>query len=220
SRIPANFLQINTLAVQTILPAKNVTMGLLKSLLKSLRNIFSPTETAPGLPHTKFIFPYSPDPVTKRRQVWTNLASGVLLEDARTVVPWNIPFNMLKGYAEQVQLRADRTTWYLGTHAVLDGFTGPITAMKWSMVNDSETFSAIEIWLGEDHKGNAQFHFLIKKLTELLGEPGTKDVQPFGDLEIGVVEWTNGRARVYLVAIEQFVCKYRLHIGLNNGKPL
>ena len=102
----------------------------------------------------------------------------------------------------------------------LEGHTGPVTVMKWATVKETDPFSKIEIWLGEDHDGNKQFHYLINKLTDLLGEPKTKDIRAFGDLDTGVVELTDGRTRVYVVSIEQFVCKYRLHIAVNDGRPL
>ncbi|WP_018343736.1 hypothetical protein [Cytophaga aurantiaca] len=167
---------------------------------------------------TSFIFPYSENKETKRQQVWSNLEKGILFEDANRFIPWTIPFADLDSFAEERKGSGDRTNWFLGKHQILDGYESAIGVMKWSWVNDTNSFSEIEEWLGYDDEGNKKFLLLKGKLTDLLGEPTLLELEKFGGLDLGSIEWTNQNVRIALTGIEQFACKYRMYIGLKENK--
>jgi hypothetical protein len=166
----------------------------------------------------QFTFPYSRDQNEKRQQIWTNLQKGILLEDTQTLIPWSTPFFNLHRYAEKWHKSGDRTNWYLGKHDILDGYNCKIEVMKWFIVPSWKRFSEIKVWLGHDIEGNNTFNFLKEKFTDLLGTPAEIKLEKFGELDLGVIKWTNKKIKITLVGIEQFACKYWLHIGLTSRK--
>lgn len=84
----------------------------------------------------------------------------------------------------------------------------------WLYEKPSDSFAMIREFLGTEEEGYGRFKDWKAKLTDVLGEPGRLELEPFGALEIGSVEWTFGKASVTLVGIEQFVGKYWLYAGL------
>jgi hypothetical protein len=163
-------------------------------------------------------FPYSEDYNEKREQIWTNLQKGILLEDTKVLIPWSTSFWSLDMYAEKQLNSGDRTNWYLGNHVILDGYSCHIEVMKWSFIPGWKRFSRIDAWLGRNSDGNNSFHFLHKKLTDLLGPPVQADLQKFGDLDLGEIKWKKNKVEITLVGIEVFECKYWLHVGLATRK--
>ena len=163
---------------------------------------------------TSFIFQYSTEKKIKRQQIWDNLQKGILFEDNQTFIPWLTPFSELYKFAEQRKDSGDRTNWFLGQHKILNGFDSFVGVMKWIFIKNSNPFSEIEEFLGFDYEGNDKFNSLKNKLTDLLGDPTLIQLEKFGDFDLGSIAWTNRNVRIGLIGIEQFACKYRLHIGL------
>lgn len=187
------------------------------SLFKNIKAaLFATGQTQPL--DASFIFPYAEDKEIKRQQIWSNLQKGILFEDTRVCIPWLTSFTAIDKLAEQRKDSGDRTNWFLGKHEILDGYTCYVGLMKWIFVRNSNPISAIEEFLGFDHEGNEKFLFLKNKLTGLLGEPSFIELEKFGELDIGAIEWTNQKITIRLSGIEQFALKYRLKVGLTENK--
>ena len=71
-------------------------------------------------------------------------------------------------------------------------------------------------FLGSENNGYQKFLELKEKLTDLLGEPTSIELEKYDNLDLGHIEWTNGKVSISLSGIEQFACKYRLYIGLKD----
>jgi hypothetical protein len=160
------------------------------------------------------IFPYSDDPVLKREQVWRNLQGGLLFEETGTFVRWHTPFSQLDEIAEDRRDSGDRTNWFLGKHLILDGIESYVGVMKWIWISSREPFQQVDDFLGFDYEGNEKFCALAIKITNLLGEPTWYELEKFGSFDLGTIQWKNEHAQITLIGIEQFACKYRLHVGL------
>jgi hypothetical protein len=186
------------------------------NFIQKLKNSFSSAKPVPIEPFTDFIYPYSTEAETKRQQVWENLQKGILFEDVQVFIPWLTPYSDVDRYAVKRRNSGDRTNWFLGEHKIMDGVHSFVGVMKWITVGWKKPVSKIEEFLGVDGEGNQKFLGLIEHLTNLLGVPGVHDLEKFGEFDLGVVQWTNGNVTVSLVGIEQFECKYRLHIGLTD----
>ena len=187
------------------------------SLFQNIKDALFSTHSSRNLDN-KFSYPYSDDKEIKRSQIWENLGKGILFEDTKILIPWLTPFSEIDKFAEQRKDSGDRTNWFLGKHEILDGYTSYVGVMKWVFINNSKPFSEIEEWLGFDYEGNEKFITLKEKLTDLLGEPSSIQLEKFGDFDLGSIEWTNKNVRISLTGIEQFACKYRMHIGLTGNK--
>jgi hypothetical protein len=168
--------------------------------------------------HHSFIFPYAQDKETKRQEIGSNLEKGILFEDVNRFIPWLTPFSELDTFAQQRKDSGDRTNWFLGKHRILDGYESTVGVMKWIFVPDSNPFSEIEEWIGYDDAGNKKFLYLKDTFTDLLGEPTLLELEKFGDLDLGSIEWTHKNVGIRLSGFEQFACKYVLSIGLKDHK--
>ena len=167
---------------------------------------------------SNFIFPYSTDKEIKRRQIWENLQSGLLFEDTQVFIPWLTPYSELDKYAEDRKDSGDRTNWFLGKHKILDGFESYVGVMKWLDIDSKKPFGMTDEFLGSENNGYQKFLELKEKLTDLLGEPTSIELEKYDNLDLGHIEWTNGKVSISLSGIEQFACKYRLYIGLKDEK--
>ena len=167
--------------------------------------------------NTKFIFPYSPDKLEKRKQVWENLQKGVLFEDNGTLLIWGTPYIQLDQLKEGKKYRADRTEWYLGKRTILDGYESHLEVMKWNW-KEQHVITKIDENLGFDEDGEKKFNHLKIYLSGLLGKPSKMDIGKFGMLDIGEVHWEFGLVSVYIIGIEHFNCRYSFHIGLTNSQ--
>lgn len=165
-----------------------------------------------------FIFPYSTDKEIKRQQIWENLQTGLLFEDTLVFIPWLTPYSELDQYAEDRKDSGDRTNWFLGKHKILDGFESYIGVMKWLDIDSKKPFSKTDEFLGAENNGYQKFLELKVKLTDLLGEPTSIELEKYDNLDLGHIEWTNGKVSIFLSGIEQFACKYRLYMGLKDEK--
>ena len=168
--------------------------------------------------NSNFIFPYSTDKEIKRRQIWENLQSGLLFEDTQVFIPWLTPYSELDKYAEDRKDSGDRTNWFLGKHKILDGFESYVGVMKWLDIDGKKPFGMTDEFLGSENNGYQKFLELKEKLTDLLGEPTSIELEKYDNLDLGHIEWTNGKVSISLSGIEQFACKYRLYIGLKDEK--
>ena len=168
--------------------------------------------------NSNFIFPYSTDKEIKRRQIWENLQSGLLFEDNQVFIPWLTPYSELDKYAEDRKDSGDRTNWFLGKHKILDGFESYVGVMKWLDIDGKKPFGMTDEFLGSENNGYQKFLELKEKLTDLLGEPTSIELEKYDNLDLGHIEWTNGKVSISLSGIEQFACKYRLYIGLKDEK--
>lgn len=166
--------------------------------------------------NSNFIFPYSTDKEIKRRQLWKNLQSGLLFEDNQVFIPWLTPYSELDKYAEDRKDSGDRTNWFLGKHKILDGFESYVGVMKWLDIDSKKPFGMTDEFLGSENNGYQKFLELKEKLTDLLGEPTSIELEKYDNLDLGHIEWTNGKVSISLSGIEQFACKYRLYIGLKD----
>ena len=166
--------------------------------------------------NSNFIFPYSTDKEIKRRQLWKNLQSGLLFEDNQVFIPWLTPYSELDKYAEDRKDSGDRTNWFLGKHKILDGFESYVGVMKWLDIDSKKPFGMTNEFLGSENNGYQKFLELKEKLTDLLGEPTSIELEKYDNLDLGHIEWTNGKVSISLSGIEQFACKYRLYIGLKD----
>lgn len=184
------------------------------NLFQKLKSSFSPARQPAIQLDAHFIYPYSEDKEIKRLQIWENLQRGILFEDVQVFVPWLTPYSEIDRYAQKRRDSGDRTNWFLGEHKILDGVNSFVGVMKWITIGWKKPFSKIEEFLGTDELGNQKFMALIENLTYLLGQPSVSELEKFGSFDLGVVQWTNGNATISLVGIEQFECKYRLHVGL------
>ncbi len=186
-------------------------------LLRKIREVKAKLSPQPNLDKT-FIFPYSTDKLKKRNEIWSNLQKGLLLEDIGTLIHWETPFNQLDNYKEKRRDSDDRTEWYFGKHEILDGYGSHLEAMMWMYLPWSNPMTEISEKIGIDSKGNRNFLDLKDRITELLGEPTKVDLEKFGSLDLGVVEWINGRVKISLIGVEIFNCRYSLNIGLIKDK--
>lgn len=168
--------------------------------------------------NSNFIFPYSTDKEIKRRQLWKNLQSGLLFEDNQVFIPWLTPYSELDKYAEDRKDSGDRTNWFLGKHKILDGFESYVGVMKWLDIDSKKPFGMTNEFLGSENNGYQKFLELKEKLTDLLGEPTSIELEKYDNLDLGHIEWTNGKVSISLSGIEQFAYKYRLYIGLKDEK--
>ena len=168
--------------------------------------------------NSNFIFPYSTDKEIKRRQLWKNLQSGLLFEDNQVFIPWLTPYSELDKYAEDRKDSGDRTNWFLGKHKILDGFESYVGVMKWLDIDSKKPFGMTDEFLGSENNGYQKFLELKEKLTDLLGEPTSIELEKYDNLDLGHIEWTNGKVSISLSGIEQFAYKYRLYIGLKDEK--
>lgn len=187
------------------------------NLFQKIKDALFSTHSNRTLDNT-FVYPYSNEKEVKRKQVWENLAKGILFEDTKVLIPWLTPYADLDKIAAQRKDSGDRTNWFLGKHEILDGYTCYIEVMKWISIKNSAPFSEIEEWLGFDYEGNKKFIFLKEKLTDLLGEPTEMQLEKFGDFDLGSISWANKNVSIRLSGIEQFACKYRMYIGLAENK--
>lgn len=160
------------------------------------------------------VFPYADDPLVKRQQVWDNLQVGLLFEDTGVFVRWDTPFIQIDAIAVDRSVSGDRINWFLGKHVILDGCESYVGVMKWMWISTHEPFLQVDDFLGFDYEGNEKFCRLATKLTDLFGPPYVQELEKFGSFDLGTVQWKMGNAQITLSAIEQFACKYRLHIGL------
>lgn len=176
--------------------------------------IYMKKKTKQMNPH--FIFPYSTDKEIKRRQIWENLQTGLLFEDTQVFIPWLTPYSELDKYAEDRKDSGDRTNWFLGKHKILDGFESYVGVMKWLNIDSKKPFAQTDEFLGAENNGYQKFLELKVKLTDLLGEPTSIELEKYDNLDLGHIEWTNGKVSVTLSGIEQFACKYRFYIGLKD----
>lgn len=186
-------------------------------LIRKIREIKSRLNSAPDL-DTTFIFPYSTDKLKKRNEIWSNLQKGLLLEDKKILIPWETPFNQLNKYREKRRDSGDRTEWYLGKHLILDGYESHLETMMWMYLPWINPMTEISEKIGTDSKGNRNFLDLRERITELLGEPTKIELEKFGSLDLGLVEWTNDRVKISIVGIEIFNCRYSLNIGLTKNR--
>jgi hypothetical protein len=161
-----------------------------------------------------FVFPYSPDSIVKRQQIWANLQKGILLEDRQIFINWRTPFNRVDLYKEQRHNEGDRTLWHLGKRIVLDGYQGQFQVMKWKWLPMSSPITEIFENLGHDSEGMKKFHYLKSYITNLLGDPTTIEIEKFGSFDLGIIQWSNGLVHLTLVGIEHFDCRYSFSIGL------
>jgi hypothetical protein len=183
-------------------------------LLQRLKKYFDPY--APKANGYKYIFPYADDVETRRQQIWTNLQYGLLLEDTGVFIPWTATYAEIHRTATDSRHSGDRTNYFLGEHAILNGIRSFVGVFKWADINDDQPFLQTDEFLGTDDEGNRRFLQLKEQLTALLGQPTTLQMEKFGHNDIGSVEWVNGKASIYLSGIEQFACKYRMYIGLKS----
>lgn len=170
------------------------------------------------MPEKPFIFPYSEDKEIKRKQIWNNLQHGLLFEDTQFFLPWLTPYSELDKFAQDKKISSDRTNWFLGKHQILDGTESYVGVMKWLDIKSSEPFSLINEYLGSDNKGHKRFMELKEKFTDLLGEPTSMELEKYDNLDLGHIEWINGKVNIVLSGIEQFAFKYRMYIGLKEDK--
>lgn len=169
-------------------------------------------------PIVEFIFPYSANREEKRAQVWFNLQSGILFEDSKIFIRWDLPYSKIDALAENKRKSADRTNWYLGKRTILDGHQIHIEVMKWEWLPATNPINEISQNLGTDFDGNERFLKLINEFTSLLGEPTSKELTKFGRFDLGCFVWENGAVSISLVGVEIFNCRYSLTIGLKKGK--
>jgi hypothetical protein len=162
----------------------------------------------------KFHYPYSEDITIKKDQVWENLQTGLLFENNLTFLPWTLTYDNLNMYQIKKTESGDRTIWYLGERKILDGMTCHVEVFKWATQFNFSEIKGIEENLGYDKDGHERFHSGISHLTTLLGLPTTKELDKFGEFDLGVVAWAKGNAKISLVGIEHFNCRYNLYIGL------
>ena len=183
------------------------------SILDKIRTFLSRKKI--GYSEHPFIFPYSANKEIKQQQIWANLKHGILFEDIPVFIPWLTPFADLDQFATQREELSDRTNWHLGEHAIVDGYQCSIDVMKWLFIKRSTAFSQIEVFLGNDEHGNKEFTTLKSKITDLLGDPSNIQLNKFGDLDLGSIEWIKHDAKICLSGIDQHACRYRLYIGLS-----
>lgn len=167
---------------------------------------------------SNFIFPYSTDKQIKRSQIWENLQIGLLFEDTQVFIPWLTPYSELDKFAENRKNNGDRISWFLGKHKILDGIESYVGVMKWLDIDSKKPFGLAEEFLGSENKGYQKFLELKEKLTDLLGEPTSIQLENYGYNDLGYIEWTSGKISISLSGIEQFACKYWLYIGFREGE--
>ncbi|MBI3233975.1 MAG: hypothetical protein HYZ42_08020 [Bacteroidetes bacterium] len=165
-----------------------------------------------------FDFPYSSDPLVKRQQIWSNLQKGLLFEDTQVLIPWLTPYSQLYKFEEKRQIIEDRTRWYLGHRTILDGYRGNFEVMKWVFVDTYKPIIEITESIGTDFEGMENFYYLKDYVTNLLGDPTKVELEKFGSLDIGSIEWYNGAVLIRLSGIEIFNCRYSFSIGHIRGE--
>ena len=187
------------------------------NLLRKINELKSKMISLPELDKT-FVFPYSNDLFEKRKELWANLQKGLLLEDNRVFIHWETPFNCLNNYKEKRRDLGDRTEWYFGKHKILDGYESHPETMMWVYLPWTHPMTSVSENIGTDFDGFKNFIGLKEKLTHLFGEPSYIDLEEFGSLKLGEINWINGRVQISLIGIEHFNCRYSLRIGLIRDK--
>lgn len=165
-----------------------------------------------------FIYPYSSDKDKKRKEIWSNLQHGILLEDTLTFINWETPFNQLNKYKEKRRDSGDRTVWFFGKRKIMDGYECHLESMMWMSLPWTNPFREIEERIGQDSEGEKRFHELISYFTDLLGEPTKIEIEKWGNIDLGEVIWINGMIRIKLIGFEMHNARYLLNIGLIENK--
>jgi hypothetical protein len=160
------------------------------------------------------VFPYSSDKEVKKQQLIHNLQKGLLLEDKKILIPWETPFNQVDKFKEQRRDSGDRTEWYLGKHPILDGYICGIEIMMWMHLPWKNPMTEISVDLSYDYQGMNNFYRLKEHLTERFGQPHKTDINKWGDLDLGLIQWHFGKIKIDLVGIEHFAARYSFHLGL------
>jgi hypothetical protein len=168
---------------------------------------------------TTFIWPYSNGKVKKRNEIWSNLQKGLLLEDKKTLIHWETPFNQLDNYKEKRNDKGDRTEWYFGKHKILDGLECHLETMMWIYLPWTNPFERISENLGYGIDGYKRFQETFKHLSDLLGEP-TKEKIEFEDKTFfeGSYEWTRGNVSIRILGFDMHGSRYMMKVGLNSSR--
>ena len=162
-----------------------------------------------------FTFPYSSDKTIKRQQIWDNLQKGILFEDKQILIPWLTPFNRLDNFKEKRHDSGDRTSWYLGSRTVLDGYEGHFEIMKWMWLPWTNGFERVTAFLGFSKDGHHNFLSLISHLKDLLGDPTKIDIEFENEyFTEGSYEWENGEIKIRVSGLDMHGARYIFDIGL------
>jgi hypothetical protein len=167
---------------------------------------------------TTFTFPYASDKEIRTKQIINNLQKGLLLEDKGILVPWLTPFNQVDKYKEKRRDSGDRTEWFLGSHTILDGYECGLEIMMWMYLPWKNPITEISADLGFDEKGMENFYAFKNHLVDRIGEPHQSNIQKWGDLDLGTIEWHFDKVKISITGIEHFAGKYSLTIGLTSDK--
>lgn len=165
-----------------------------------------------------FIYPYSKDKDLKRKEIWSNLQKGILLEDTQTFIPWEMPFNQITQHSKKRRDTGDRTEWYFGERIIFDGYKCHAEAMMWTWLPWTNPVTEISEKIGFDWQGEKKFHELRTYLTELLGDPTETKIEKWGKIDLGEVLWVNGKVKISLIGFEMHNARYNLNIGLVKDK--
>ncbi|RYZ38613.1 MAG: hypothetical protein EOP49_30900 [Sphingobacteriales bacterium] len=165
------------------------------------------------LPQIPFIYPYSPDKLAQREQIWKNLERGLLLEDKGYYLTWDTPFSLMDRYCETLSSRNDRTEWFMGKQPVLGGFCCNTEVMKWWYQSWDEPIGGVSCILGYGESGLLQMRAAGIHLLDTLGPPDVMKKES-SELETGTVSWRKGSVEVSLVGFMHYGTMYRLNIGL------
>jgi|GEM_PF-3012607 len=182
-------------------------------LLDFLRGLFAAGTTS--LPAVSFRFPYSPDPLLRREELWHNLQHGILLEDKGVLLAWDTPFLMLRKYAERYypQTRRSKALWQLGRHPVLDGYILDVGIYRERLQYTDQPFRRASVLLGFGESGLYALRDLLVHLTDRFGQPDNGQLSELGDLSVGEVSWRKGDTEIRVSAVGQYTVECYLYIG-------
>ena len=162
-----------------------------------------------------FIYPYSDDNEQKRKEIWSNLQKGILLEDTQTFINWETPFNQLDNFKEKRRDSGDRTEWYFGNRKILDGFECHVESMMWMYLPWTNSFERITVNLGFGKDGHQIFLQLINHLRNILGEPTNTEIEYENEnFTEGSYEWENNGVKINVHGFDMHGARYHLNIGL------
>ncbi|TDP57950.1 hypothetical protein [Flavobacterium dankookense] len=156
----------------------------------------------------KFIFPYSNDYELRENQIWKNLAYGLLIENKKQFLIWEMPFSLLSNYTKK-EKSGDRTTWYFNNNKILNGFELNIQIVKWN-IEPFKKFEFIEYTINKETADK-----LIKHLSENIGNPEINSINiNSDDYYIGKCEWEKFDIKIKILTAEfQGGFAYKIQIG-------
>lgn len=162
-----------------------------------------------------FTYPYSIDSESKRIEIIKNLEKGILLEDSKIFLNWEMSFTELEPHCEKIEDSGDRVNYYLGEHIILDGLKCHLTVMRWIDKPKSNPFSQVDFFLGFDSIAIKNLIEIACHVEKIIGKPTSKENWTEEEM---MIEWKFPKSNITLITWERFAIHGALHVGKNDNR--